>query len=67
MTIIEKYVSEKVKVIFFPIEKVKLKNYWRITYAMRSSKIIKKQPPEVFCITKMYLKFSQCAHRKTIV
>ena len=40
---------------------------WKITYATRSKKIIKKQPPEVFCKKKVYLKFSQCKHRETFI
>ena len=30
----------------------------KIAYATRSNKIIKEQPPEVFCKKKVYLKFS---------
>ena len=39
----------------------------KITCAMWSNKLIKKQPTEVFCKKKVYFKFSRCAHRKTPV
>ena len=59
----EKYVSEKVKVIFLPKRKVKLKNYWFITYAMRSSKITKEQAPEVFCKNGVLKIFTMCTQK----
>ena len=69
----EKYVREKVKVLFLPKKKGQVNKLLacKITHATRSNKIVRShkivrtQPPEVFCKKKVYLKFSHCAHRKT--